>query len=83
MKRSLKKRDNENIHEWIERLCDNLKCNTETRDAIIEVSKTSYIIGTNVALNITSLKPDQKEAIRRSIEQINIIIENIQSILEL
>ena len=45
MKESLKLRNGEMLYQWVERLSVALKMTEEQREAMEEVSKTSYIHG--------------------------------------
>ena len=47
MKKELKKRKDEPLHEWLDRIADYWNFGTELREVLVEVSKESYIKGSN------------------------------------
>ena len=49
MKRNLKQRKKESIHDWILRIAVDLDMTVEQKDVMIEVAKQSYIQGSNDA----------------------------------
>lgn len=49
MKRNLKQRKKESIHDWILRIAVDLDMTVEQKDVILEVAKQSYIQGSNDA----------------------------------
>jgi hypothetical protein len=50
MKKELQLQPNEPLHDWIDRLADNLVLSVKQREAMHEVSKKSYIKGIHEAL---------------------------------
>ena len=52
MKKELRKRKNEQLYEWVERLAPMMVGKTagEIKEVMTEVSKTSYIEGTRAAM---------------------------------
>ena len=58
MKRSLKLKDGEMLYEWINRLAVALNLTEEQREAMSEVSKTSYIHGSNDATKAAKRRYD-------------------------
>ena len=47
MKKELKKRKDEPLHEWLDRIAEYWNFGTELREVLAEVSKESYIKGSN------------------------------------
>ena len=47
MKKKLQIRNDEPLHEWCNRIADELQMTAEQREALSEVSKQSYIKGVN------------------------------------
>lgn len=58
MKRSLKLKDGEMLYEWINRLTTALNLTEEQAEAMSEVSKTSYIHGSNDATKAAKRRYD-------------------------
>lgn len=58
MKRSLKLKDGEMLYQWINRLAVALNLTEEQREAMSEVSKTSYIHGSNDAAKFAKRRYD-------------------------
>lgn len=58
MKRPLKIKDGEMLYEWINRLAVALNLTEEQREAMSEVSKTSYIHGSNDATKAAKRRYD-------------------------
>ena len=58
MKRSLKLKDGEMLYEWINRLAVALNLTEEQREAMSEVSNTSYIHGSNDATKAAKRRYD-------------------------
>ena len=47
MKKELRKRKDEPLHEWLDRIAESWNFGTELREVLAEVSKNSYIKGSN------------------------------------
>ena len=47
MKKELIKKKDEPLHEWLDRIADYWNFDTELREVLAEVSKESYIKGSN------------------------------------
>lgn len=58
MKKSLKLKDGEMLYQWINRLAVALDLTEEQREAMSEVSKTSYIHGSNDATKAAKRRYD-------------------------
>lgn len=58
MKRPLKIKDGEMLYEWINRLTTALNLTEEQAEAMSEVSKTSYIHGSNDAMEAAKRRYD-------------------------
>ena len=54
MKKQLKIKKDEPLHEWLDRIAEYWNFGTELREVLAEVSKKSYIKGSNAA--VESLK---------------------------
>lgn len=50
MKKILQIKKNEPLHKWLDRIADYWNFNEELREILSEISKTSYIQGSNDAL---------------------------------
>lgn len=53
MKKELRLQPNETLNDWVDCLADNLALSVKQREVMHEVSKQSYIKGTNAALLAT------------------------------
>ena len=51
MKKILQIKKTEPLHEWLVRIADYWNFNDELREILSEISKTSYIKGSNAAIN--------------------------------
>ena len=58
MKKELRLKKDEPLHEWLDRIADYWNFDTELREVLAEVSKESYIKGSNAA--VESLKKNRK-----------------------
>ena len=56
MKKILQIKKNEPLHEWLDRIADYWHFNEEIREIIREISKTSYIQGSNAAIDALKKK---------------------------
>ena len=56
MKKELRKRKDEPLHEWLDRIADYWNFNEELREILSEISKTSYIQGSNAAIDAQKKK---------------------------
>ena len=56
MKSNLRIKKNEPLYKWIERIADYYNFGDELREMLSEVSKESYIHGSNDAFNTNKLK---------------------------
>lgn len=52
MKKELKRRDGERIHQWIDRLSEALSLTYEQEEAMQEVAMRSYIQGSNDVIEL-------------------------------
>lgn len=52
MKNELELQDNESLHDWINRLSDALGLNDKMTEVMLEVSKQSYIKGSNSVFDL-------------------------------
>jgi hypothetical protein len=56
MKKELRIREGEPLHEWIDRIADYWNFREELREVLGEISKTSYIQGSNAAIDAQKKK---------------------------
>ena len=56
MKKILQIKENEPLHEWLDRIADYWNFNDELRGILSEISKTSYIQGSNAAIDAQKKK---------------------------
>lgn len=56
MKKILQIKKNEPLHKWLDRIADYWNFNDELREILSEVSKTSYIQGSNAAIEALKKK---------------------------
>ena len=56
MKKILQIKKNEPLHEWLDRIADYWNFNEELREILSEISKTSYIQGSNAAIDAQKKK---------------------------
>lgn len=56
MKKILQIKKNEPLHEWLDRIANYWNFNDELREILSEVSKTSYIQGSNAAIDALKKK---------------------------
>ena len=56
MKKELRIQKNEPLHEWLDRIADYWNFDTELREVLGEVSKESYIHGSNDAVDALKKK---------------------------
>lgn len=56
MKKILQIKKNEPLHEWLDRIADYWNFGDELREILSEVSKTSYIQGSNAAIDALKKK---------------------------
>ena len=47
MKKELRRKKDESLHDWLDRIADYWNFDTELREVLAEVSKESYIKGSN------------------------------------
>lgn len=52
MKKSLKIKPNESLNKWVDRIAAKLEASWEIHEAMSEISKTSYIKGSNDAYEL-------------------------------
>lgn len=56
MKKELRIKKNEPLHEWLDRIAGYWNFDTELREVLEEVSKESYIQGSNAAIDALKKK---------------------------
>lgn len=56
MKKKLRYKKGEPLHKWVERIADYWNFDQELREILSEVSKTSYIHGSNDAIETITRK---------------------------